>query len=153
MNLPLSSSTGYAVRALLCLVGHDTMRYVRDLAAESKVPAPYLAKLIQRLSSAGILISKRGATGGVMLSRPANLISLQEIDDAIEAGQTPDRCIFGQESCCDERCCPLHSFWKETRERARQAFRTTSLADLARFDEQHKTCSAPPQPPPADSIA
>ena len=47
-------------------------RGVKDLAAASGVPAPFLAKILGRLVDRGLLRSRRGRTGGFVLGRPAS---------------------------------------------------------------------------------
>lgn len=134
--ISLSTSTGYAIKAMarLCPKG-ETAYFIRNLAEEAVVPAPYLAKLVQRLSAGGLVISKRGYKGGIRLSRPAGEISLADIDDAIEGGREPDRCLLGMESCTDERACPAHAFWKVTRAAIRAKLESTSLLDVMKFEE------------------
>jgi Rrf2 family protein len=144
--MALSSSTGYAIRALACLgdYGCDP-KFVRDLAACADVPAPYLAKLVQRLSEAGIVISKRGYRGGIMLARKPHEITLLEIDEAVEGGAQPDRCLLGMEMCSDARACPTHAFWKKTRESIRKTLSETTLADVIAFENRKRAAlsSAP----------
>ena len=78
--MSLSQTTGHAVRALTCLAGRvNPPVSIKDLAAWSGVPQPYLAKIVKKLNNAGIIESKRGAGGGVWLARPAKLISLSLI--------------------------------------------------------------------------
>jgi len=135
--ISLSTSTGYAVKAMAHLCPDaKTPCFIRNLAKEADVPAPYLAKLVQRLSAKNLVISKRGYKGGIRLARPASEISLAEIDDAIEGGRQPDRCLLGMEICSDERSCPAHEFWKVTRAEIRKKLESTSLLDVIRFEEE-----------------
>lgn len=59
-------------------------RGVRELAAETKLPAPFLAKVLQRLVGRGLLRSKRGRSGGFVLGRPASEITLADVVLALE---------------------------------------------------------------------
>ena len=59
-------------------------RGVRELADEAKLPAPYLAKVLQRLVDRGLLRSKRGRSGGFVLGRPASEITLADVVLALE---------------------------------------------------------------------
>ncbi|MGA7990384.1 MAG: Rrf2 family transcriptional regulator [Thermoanaerobaculia bacterium] len=59
-------------------------RGVKDLAADARVPAPFLAKVLGRLVDRGLLRSKRGRTGGFVLGRPADEITLADVVLALE---------------------------------------------------------------------
>ena len=61
---------------------------VREIAELTEMPFPYLSKIFQRLGEAGIVESKRGYKGGVKLTRPPALISLLQIEAAVEAAKT-----------------------------------------------------------------
>jgi Rrf2 family protein len=54
-------------------------RGVKDLAAAAAVPAPFLSKVLGRLVDRGLLRSKRGRTGGFVLGRPADEITLADV--------------------------------------------------------------------------
>ena len=132
----LSQSTSYAVQALTCLVLHanDTL-LVREIAEETGIGQAYLAKVVQRLSAAGVVESKRGYRGGIRLSRPAEKISIQDIDNAVDANRPPDRCLLGLMECSDERACPAHHYWTKTRAQIRERLASLTLADLAAFEK------------------
>ena len=138
----LSNSTGYAIRALACLSGLGCEpKFVRDIAECSGVPAAYLAKLVQRLAEAGIVNSKRGYRGGITLARKPDEISLLKIDEAVEGGPHPDRCLLGMDECSDARACPTHAFWKKTRAGIRKTLSDTTLADVLAFENKKKRVS------------
>jgi len=64
--------------------GHEA----RALASACGEPAPYLGKVLQKLARAGLLRSKRGRTGGFVLGRPANEITLADIVLAVEGAES-----------------------------------------------------------------
>jgi Rrf2 family protein len=53
----------------------------------------YLSAVIQRLARSGILQSVRGITGGYMLVRPADKITLRDLAESLE-GVSTDRCAL-----------------------------------------------------------
>lgn len=134
--LSLSQSVGYAIQALACLdEDPQNPRLVKDIAKETGVPAPYLAKLFKKLSDAGIVASKRGYKGGHWLQRPAPQISLLEISEAIDGRKWLGRCLLGLEECTDFRGCPTHQFWKKTRGEIERKLQRTSLAEVIAFED------------------
>lgn len=127
----LSQTTGYAIRALGCL-GEEKCHphLIRDVAKCSGVRKPYLAKVINRLSINGLVVSKRGFGGGISLSRPAERISLLEIVKAIEGENWIGPCLLGMEECAADEMCPTKSLWKQVSAQIETVLRTTTLADV-----------------------
>lgn len=137
--LCLSQSVGYAIQALASLETHrEAPRLIREIADDSGVPAPYLTKLLQKLSDADLVTSKRGYKGGVMLNRPASTITLLEISEAIDGRKWLRRCLLGLKECKDARACPTHEFWKRARQDIEEGLRRTSLADVVNFEKRPK---------------
>ncbi|MGH9136230.1 MAG: RrF2 family transcriptional regulator [Acidimicrobiales bacterium] len=60
----------------------------KALAEFHDVPAPYLAKHLQALASAGLVEATPGRAGGYRLARSASGITLLEVVEAVE-GRTP----------------------------------------------------------------
>lgn len=108
------------------------------LADFHKLPAAYMAKHLQALVRAGVLVASRGSGGGYRLARPPREISLWDIQAAIEGPGPSFRCqnIRRQGPCsgftsadvpCDIACAFLAAG-----EAYRAQLRTISLADIAR---------------------
>ena len=57
---------------------------VKALAGAARGPAPFLAKVLQRLVRRGLLRSKRGRSGGYVLGRPAAEITVADVVLALE---------------------------------------------------------------------
>jgi Rrf2 family transcriptional regulator, iron-sulfur cluster assembly transcription factor len=54
-----------------------------DVSQRQDIPRRYLEPILQRFVHGGILLSVRGARGGYRLARPANKITLAEIDGLV----------------------------------------------------------------------
>lgn len=133
----LSSTVGYAIRALACLeAGNCPTRYVRDIARCSQVPQAYLAKIFARLVRAGLLVSKRGVCGGTSLARPATEITLLQIVEAVEGPVETPSCLIGMQQCGDECACPAHEFWKPIRHIIAERFSRLTLAEIIEFERR-----------------
>ena len=65
----LSKSCEYAMRAALYIAAAPSGGYtsVREISEALGIPFPFLAKIAQTLTQAGILRTLRGPTGGVAL--------------------------------------------------------------------------------------
>jgi Rrf2 family transcriptional regulator, iron-sulfur cluster assembly transcription factor len=129
----LSKTVGYAVHALSCLEqAQGQPLFVQEIAERTGIHKPYLARIVNRLVHRGLIASKRGYRGGVVLARPANEIPLHQIVEALEAESWSQECFFGLESCPATRACPAHTMWAAMRAEIENALRNTTLADVTR---------------------
>lgn len=129
----LSKSCEYGVRAVLHLVslgeaGHVSIRKISD---ELDLSFPFLTKIFQKLTEAGLLQSLKGPHGGVRLARPAETISLRDLVVAIDGDGLFSACALGLPNCDRANPCPFHAQWGPQRAQIDQLFRTTTVADLA----------------------
>ena len=131
----LTVRTGYAILALACLRGsEDRWVLAQEIADRTKVPKPYLHKILHALGKSGVIQTKRGYRGGMALSRPAEEISVFEVVRAVEGSKWQDRCLLGLAGCSDERACPMHDFWTEEKTKIEGKLRDLSLAQVAEFE-------------------
>jgi len=129
----LNKITDYAV-VTLCRMGseHDGVFTAQQLAQESGVPQPTVAKLMKQLGRAGIVTSQRGAGGGYCLSRPAAEISVAEVITALEGPISLTACVDGADTSCSVMSlCPMSGNWNRVNEAIRGALEGVSLADMA----------------------
>ena len=129
--LSLSVTTGYAIKALMCLESSDCVpRHISDIARCTNVPRAYLAKILNTLSQQGLVQTKRGYRGGISLGRSAEDISLLPIVEAVEGGQWLGDCLLSIEECGGHTICPTRDFWARIREEITEELRKTTLAAL-----------------------
>ena len=134
----VSKSAQHAIRALIYLVVRKDKRYVsvKQIAEETDVFPAFLGKIVQRLTQARILDTKKGPAGGVTLARPPEEITLLEIVEALDGTDLWESCVLGLDSCADDRACPLHDDWARIRDQIRQMLQSRTLADLAEKTRQ-----------------
>jgi FeS assembly SUF system regulator len=103
----LSNLADYAVVTMSAAASHcgGGRTSAAELAAETGLPAPTVAKLVSRLTAAGLLRSARGAHGGLQLARPAAAITLADIVEAVEGPIALAACAHGE--CGSEACCTV----------------------------------------------
>lgn len=128
----LSKTTGYAVAAMSCLESlSGRLISVRDVASCTGISRSYLSKIIQTLAEKKLVKTKRGYTGGLLLARPAEEITLSEIVEAVEGADWIGKCLLGWDQC--DGSCPIHDFWKEERERIETELRARKLSEFIDF--------------------
>lgn len=131
--LPLSQTTGYALRAMRCLQepgGQPVL--VESVADYTGIPRSYLSKLVHKLAKKGLVHARRGHHGGVVLAKPAAEITLEDLSEAIDGVAWRKRCLMGLAGCTDETPCVLHDYWKATLEEILIRLRSVTLADMCR---------------------
>ena len=129
----LTSTAEYALRALAELALSEPGRALRtvDLAAKTGVPEAYLAKILRRLVSHGVLEGTKGHGGGFVLARPASRIRFVDVLEAVDSMPLANRCAFGRPRCSASKPCPLHPVWSKLKDSFLDWARTTTLADIA----------------------
>lgn len=126
----ISQSAEYALRAVVWLAGyHDGNLGTGRIAESVKVPPGYLAKVMQKLARAGLVVSEPGRSGGFCLARPAASISVLEVVDAVDPIRLLEGCPLHLPSH-EGRLCPLHRRLDDAARSVRDAFARSTIADL-----------------------
>ncbi|MDN5697372.1 MAG: Rrf2 family transcriptional regulator [Rubrobacter sp.] len=113
MRLELSSEGRYAIRALVYLARFGERVNADTIATEAQIPRRLLARILARLSHAGLVESHAGRGGGSTLAKLPEDITLR---DAVEAAEGPfkvTKCIMEDRNCGEGRPCALHDAWEE----------------------------------------
>lgn len=81
----ITSKVDYALRALLDLAGQPpgTPAQSREIAARQEIPESYLNQLLVILRRAGLVRSVRGASGGYVLGREPQRLTLADVFEAL----------------------------------------------------------------------
>ncbi len=92
----ISQTAEYALRAVVFL-GSQAGRpaTTHRIAADTKVPAGYLAKVLQALGKAGLVHAQRGLHGGYALTRPLDELTVLEVVNAVDPLQRIHHCPLG----------------------------------------------------------
>jgi FeS assembly SUF system regulator len=128
----LSNLADYAVVTMGAAARHcgGGRTSAAELAAETGLPAPTVAKLVSRLTAAGLLRSTRGAHGGLQLARPAAAITLADIVEAVEGPIALTLCTEGRGDCAVEAGCAVRPHWPLVNAALRGALANVSLIQL-----------------------
>jgi Rrf2 family nitric oxide-sensitive transcriptional repressor len=125
-----SQTTEYALRAMACLaLSPAELVPTSTLADTTKVPANYLAKVLQQLAGGGLIRGRRGVGGGYMLSRPSDRIKLLEIINVVGDLQRINACPLGL-AAHGSNLCPLHQTMDNVAATVIEALDGVTLRDL-----------------------
>jgi len=126
----ISQTTEYALRAVGWWAAHpDRPLTAQQIAEATRVPAGYLAKVLQGLSRAGLLHSQRGLGGGFTLARPPSNVSLWEVVQAVDPIRRITQCPLGLELHAN-RLCALHQELDRAIAQVEKDFSRCSIASL-----------------------
>jgi Rrf2 family transcriptional regulator, nitric oxide-sensitive transcriptional repressor len=124
-----SRAVEYSLRAMVMLTEiKDQPLTVQAMAERGQIPAPYLSKLLQGLTRAGLISSQRGTGGGYFLARSSAEISLADIVKVIEplqrlSKQLTGTPVFKSPLLIDQKL-------EQTLSQVKMVFEKISLADL-----------------------
>jgi Rrf2 family protein len=126
----VSQTLEYALRAVVAIAQHGGEACTaQKIAAITKVPAPYLSKLLQGLVRAGVLRSQRGLHGGFVLTKAPSTLSIWDVVDAVEPIKRIQACPLGI-GAHGAALCPLHRRLDSALALVEQSFRETTIAEL-----------------------
>ncbi|MHC4992717.1 MAG: RrF2 family transcriptional regulator [Planctomycetota bacterium] len=124
-----NQTTEYALRAVAHLAaGDDQPATTARLAADTQVPAGYLAKVLNDLARNGIVRSRRGPSGGFCLARKATDLTVLEVIDAVSPIQRIHACPLGLPEHVS--LCPLHQLLDDALADAEAAFASVTIGEL-----------------------
>lgn len=129
----LTNLADYAV-VLMCYLAHAP-RKVRSAVALSRVsgiPVPTVSKILGALSRAELLRSQRGLGGGFTLGRPAEVISVADIIEAVDGPIALTNCIENSPGDCDlEALCSMRPHWQKINFAVKGALEDISLSEIS----------------------
>ena len=128
----------YAVRALTELAEHEVGQpgkpvRLGDIADSRDMPLQFLEQVFASLRRAGIVRSRRGASGGYSLGRPAADISVLDVVAALDGVPSPADCTQGL--CERVDGCGASSVWIEAQQALQSVLDGTTIGDLRAREE------------------
>lgn len=132
--LRISRRTDYAVRVLLSLAIHkdEGQRSMQDTADEMLIPFAFVKRIVADLSRAGLIITRRGAKGGLQLAKDADEITLLDVVEACEEPVEISPCIDDPDFCPLSDDCPVRRRWARLRAVMRKELSSVTIGQLAR---------------------
>jgi Rrf2 family transcriptional regulator, nitric oxide-sensitive transcriptional repressor len=125
-----SQTTEYALRAVVWLADHPSEpQTAREIAEGMSVPQMYLSKVMQLLVRAGVVRGQRGKSGGFVLAKPVDELSVWEVVNAVEPLRRIRTCPLGL-ARHRHLLCPLHRKMDQTLASIEDDFKSTFISDL-----------------------
>jgi len=129
----LTRKTEYAIRGMLCLAKLEEGRsmMIGEVSHAMQAPPAFLAKIFQELGEKGLIKSYKGQGGGFALARPAHMITLGQIVEAVEGPIMPNTCLMDGDTCTFKATCPVHPVWRRLQTVTKGILEEVSLKSLA----------------------
>ena len=109
----------------------------KDIAQAYHIPPPLLAKILQTLARAGLLVSHAGTNGGYALARPASEISAFEVIRAIDGPLFITSCITIHGACDLAGHCTIKEPLRKVNDSIKDLLSNIHISDLIEMSEQH----------------
>ena len=107
----------------------------KDIAQAYHIPPPLLAKILQTLARAGLLVSHAGTNGGYALARPANEISAFEVIRAIDGPLFITSCITIHGTCDLAGHCTIKEPLRKVNDSIKDLLSNIHISDLVEMGE------------------
>jgi Rrf2 family protein len=109
--------------------GHHAQS-AKDIADAYHIPPQLLAKILQTLARAGLLVSHAGTNGGYALARPASEISAFEVIRAIDGPLFITSCITIHGTCDLDNHCTIKEPLRKVNDAIKDLLSGIRIADL-----------------------
>ncbi|MEL7832932.1 Rrf2 family transcriptional regulator [Fodinibius sp. Rm-B-1B1-1] len=128
----LSSACVYGLRASVYLAAVSGGAYIsiKEISSDLDISHHFLTKVLQQLTKADLMESRKGPKGGIRLAHSPGDLTLLEIVAAIDGMDVLTECALGLPGCGSEKPCPIHEKWVDTREAIQKMLTDTSLQEL-----------------------
>jgi Rrf2 family protein len=101
------------------------------LALAAECPEQFLSKVLQNLTRAGIIVSRRGNTGGFELPAENRNVTVLDVVEAIEGPVRLNACLISDNSCVRQGWCPTHATWQVAQQAMCDVLRQATIGGLA----------------------
>lgn len=128
-----AASMGIHACSLLAAAPGTKCLTSQEMAEALHGSANHMAKILQRLTRAGIVRSIRGPHGGFTLACDPEKTSILEVFEAIEGPILEEHCMLRIPVCTPSKLCIMGRLVQDVQEMVRRRFSETTLGDMARF--------------------
>lgn len=129
--MQLSQKTEYALHSLLYLAYKSpAVTLVDEIAAEQNISKSYLAKVMQKLSKAGLVKSYVGAGGGYDLAKDPAEITFAEVVKIFEREDFVLDCLAEERGCTNKSSCKIINVIDDAYQMMLKRLEETTIQDI-----------------------
>lgn len=112
-SMQLTRAADYAVRVMvhLATLPDEERMLLPDLAQATGAPESFLSKVLQTLTRAQLVSSRRGKGGGFAILTSGREATMRQVIEAIDGPIRLNVCLNGGKDCERKSWCPAHPVW------------------------------------------
>jgi Rrf2 family protein len=138
----MTAAAEYGCLALLAIGerGEEWTKRQEIIDRFDQIPSPFLEQILRKLTSAGFVVSRRGAEGGFRLAKPASEVVIADVVRVMDGPLAPTRSVsenFYQPSPV-EASVGFHALFRRVRDAIAEILESTTLADVMEDERQRK---------------
>ena len=135
--LRLSKKADYALMATKHLATRPdaASASAREIAQAYDIPLELLAKVLQRLVRARLMVSVQGTRGGYRLARPPHAITVADVIQAVDGPVAVTACSTDDHRCDQYSKCSIRDPLSKIKNRILDALTTVSVQEMAAESE------------------
>ena len=140
--LKLTKKADYGLIAMKYLAEHaePQARSAKEIAEAQGIPSELLAKILQRLVRAKLLVSLQGTNGGYKLARDSRTISAFDVIKAIEGPLFITSCVTHRGACEQTSRCTVREPLQKVSLAIEEVLSKVTIFDLTQAGEH--TCES-----------
>jgi len=129
----ITRATEYASLTMLYLAKQPSgkLSFTAEIAEAEHIPPAFLVKVIPRLVKAGLVVSRRGSSGGIELAKDPRTITLRHVLEAMEGEVAANVCTSSQAYSCHKPSCTMKGVFADAQNQYLKALDRVSLFELA----------------------
>ncbi len=140
--MKLTSKGRYAVQALADIASNNdkTPTNLAEISLRQGISISFLEQIFLKLKKRNLVKSLRGPSGGYILSRPSNEITLSSIIDAVDEKVKTVACKKDSKKGCNGKLtkCITHNLWDDLENHINHFFEKNTLKDIIyNFDKNN----------------
>jgi len=143
--LKLTKKADYGLIAVkhLAMAGRTGAASAKEIADAYGMPLPLLAKILQKLTKTGLLVSVPGSSGGYKLAKRPERISALEVIHAIDGPIILTTCFTAHGRCDQSERCTVREPLRKVHEAIIDLLKKITISEMA-GDGCEPNGSAPP---------
>ena len=132
--MQLTNTTDYAIRIVCYLAIKKCRVTTAKLASELKIPESYIPKITKQLKKEKIISAFEGTSGGYVLAKNPEKISLFDVISCMESTMAISRCLEKDGFCSRNYtdCCKVHQVLLDLQNTYNNRLENVKISDIIR---------------------
>ena len=128
----MSKKMEYALMALrvICNKPEGVLTSAKEVSDQMHIPFDVTARVLQALSSRGLLKAEYGVSGGYALSRALTEISVHELNEMLEGHVVLTKCLGQDEPCEISGTCNITAPISALNNKVKEFYKSVSLHEV-----------------------